>query len=156
MVTVRSLDRLIFVNRRDLHPAATGGWSAARLRSWLYWGTTVWLTLELAIGGTMDLLRGRAVVIAGDPVDVIVSSLGYPVYVLLFLGVWKILGAAAIIAPGFPRLKEWAYAGSFFQITVAAASHALVGDPVNLIYPIVVMMLTLVSWALRPPSRVLA
>ena len=101
----------------------------------------------------MDLVRGRAAVVAGDPVDAIVSSIGYPVYVLLFLGVWKILGAAAIIAPGLPRLKEWAYAGSFFQITAAAASHALVGDLVNIIYPIVVMVLTLVSWALRPADR---
>src|SRR5207244_5204095 len=99
-------------------------------REWLYWGATVWVTFELAVGGGVDLFRGRA-------------------------GVWKILGAAAIIAPGLPRLKEWAYAGNFFQITGAAVSHALVGDPVNLIYPLAVMIATLVSWALRPPSRML-
>ncbi len=98
--------------------------SATSTRRWLYWGATVWLTLELAIGGVIDLLRGREVVVVGDNVDQVVSSLGYPVYILLFLGVWKILGAAAIIAPGLPRLKEWAYAGSFFQITAAAASRA--------------------------------
>ncbi|HKW78276.1 MAG TPA: DoxX family protein [Candidatus Limnocylindria bacterium] len=127
------------------------------MRSRLYWGVTIWLTFELAVGGAVDLVRGRAAVIAGDPVDVVVSSLGYPVYVLFFLGLWKILGAAAIIAPGFPRLKEWAYAGSFFQITLAAMSHAIVGtDPVNLVYPIVVTLLTLASWALRPPDRALA
>ena len=120
----------------------------------VYWAATVWLTLELAIGGLIDLTRGRSLVITGKPVDQIVSDLGYPVYVLLFLGVWKILGAAALIAPGFPRLKEWAYAGTFFQITAAAASHALVGDPINLIYPVVVMILTLLSWALRPAGRI--
>jgi uncharacterized membrane protein YphA (DoxX/SURF4 family) len=120
----------------------------------VYWAATVWLTLELAVGGLVDLVRGRSLVIVGTPVDQIVSDLGYPVYVLLFLGVWKILGAAAIIAPGFPRLKEWAYAGTFFQITAAAASHALVGDPINLIYPIIVMIVTLMSWALRPPGRI--
>ena len=113
--------------------------------------------VELAVGGVEDLLRGRAAIVAGDTVDVVVSSLGYPVYVLLFLGVWKTLGAAAIAAPGRPRLKEWAYAGSFFQITLAIWSHALVGtDPVNLIYPTIVMVLTLVSWSLRPRDRVLA
>ena len=123
----------------------------------LYWAATLWLTLELAVGGVEDLIRGQAAIVAGETVDVVVASLGYPVYVLLFLGVWKILGAAAIIAPGFPRLKEWAYAGSFFQITLAAWSHALVGtDPVNLIYPMVVMALTLASWALRPPDRMLS
>jgi uncharacterized membrane protein YphA (DoxX/SURF4 family) len=127
-----------------------------RLRPWLYWGATLWLTFELAVGGLEDLFRGRAAVIAGDRVDVVVSSLGYPVYVLLFLGVWKLLGAAAIVAPGFPRLKEWAYAGSFFQITLAAWSHALVGTgPANLLYPTVVVVLTLMSWALRPPDRML-
>src|ERR671936_1763047 len=128
-----------------------------RLRPWLYWGATLWLTFELAVGGLEDLFRGRAAVIAGDRVDVVVSSLGYPVYVLLFLGVWKILGAAAIIAPGYPRLKEWAYAGSFFQITLAAMSHAIVGtDAAMLIYPIVVTLLTLASWGLRPTDRMLS
>ena len=103
----------------------------------------------------VDLIRGRSILIVGTPVDQVVSDLGYPVYVLLFLGVWKILGAVAIIAPGFPRLKEWAYAGTFFQITAAAASHALVGDALNIVYPVIVMILTLVSWASRPPGRTL-
>ena len=127
------------------------------MRRWVFWIATIWLVAELAIGGVEDLLRGRAAIVAGETVDVVVASLGYPVYVLLFLGVWKILGAAAIAAPGRPRLKEWAYAGSFFQITLAAWSHALVGtDPVNLIYPAIVMVLTLLSWSLRPRDRVLA
>jgi hypothetical protein len=128
-----------------------------RATAWVYWGATVWLTVELALGGTMDLVRGRSVVVAGDPVDVVVSSLGYPVYVLLFLGILKLLGALVIAAPGLRRLKEWAYAGSFFQIALAAGSHAIAGtDLINLAYPIVVMLLTLVSWALRPADRVLA
>ena len=127
------------------------------VRRWVYWVATIWLTIELALGGVIDLFRGREIVVIGSPVDQVVSSLGYPVYVLLFLGVWKILGAAAIVAPGYPRLKEWAYAGSFFQITLAAMSHAIVGtDPAMLIYPTVVTLLTLVSWALRPADRVLS
>jgi DoxX-like family len=94
--------------------------------------------------------------VAGDHVDLTVAELGYPVYVLFFLGVFKILGGVVIAAPGFLRLKEWAYAGSFFQIFLAAASIALVGlDPINLVYPVVVLLLTLASWALRPPDRVL-
>jgi len=126
-------------------------------RRWLYWAATVWLTLELTLGGVIDLVRGREMVLIGTPVDEVVSSLGYPVYILFILGVWKILGAAAIIAPGLPRLKEWAYAGSFLQITAAAVSHAIVGNDLTmLIYPIVVTVVTLVSWALRPPSRVLS
>ena len=50
-------------------------------------------------------------------------------------GVWKILVALAVFAPGFPRLKEWAYAGFFFELSAAAASHAAVGDEVVDIVP---------------------
>jgi hypothetical protein len=57
------------------------------------------------------------------------ARLGYPVYLATILGVWKLLGAAAITAPGLPRLKEWAYAGMFFNLTGAALSHAASGDP---------------------------
>src|SRR5438876_11178261 len=80
-----------------------------RATAWVYWGATVWLTLELGLGGAMDLVRGRSVVFAGDPVDVVVSSLGYPVYVLLLLGILKLLGAAVIAAHVLLRLKVWAY-----------------------------------------------
>jgi hypothetical protein len=85
------------------------------------------------------------------------SSLSAARWISLFLGILKLLGAAVIAAPGLRRLKEWAYAGSFFQIALAAGSHAIAGtDIINLGYPIVVMLLTLVSWALRPADRVLA
>src|SRR5437764_417949 len=122
-------------------------------RMW-YWATTTFLVLELAIGGAMDLVRGREVVLIGAPVAEVVQDLGYPVYILLFLGVWKVLGALALAAPGFPRLKEWAYAGVVFEMTAAAASHAIVGDALfTLVYPLFVVVLALVSWALRPADR---
>ena len=53
--------------------------------------------------------------------------LGYPMYFFAILGFWKVLGAIAILVPRFPRLKEWAYAGIFFDLTGAAASCAAVG-----------------------------
>ena len=103
-----------------------------------------------------DLVRGREVVLIGAPVDEVVQGLGYPVYILLFLGVWKVFGAAALAAPGFPRLKEWAYAGVVFEMTAAAASHAIVGDALfTLVSPLFVVVLALVSWALRPEDRLL-
>jgi hypothetical protein len=61
-----------------------------------------------------------------------------------------------IIAPGFPRLKEWAYAGAFFQFSGAVASHLLAGDwsPVSVwLTPLVFSMFVVVSWALRPGGR---
>jgi uncharacterized membrane protein YphA (DoxX/SURF4 family) len=125
-------------------------------RLWWYWVTTAFLALELAVGGAMDLTRGREVVVIGAPVDEVVSRLGYPVYLLLILGVWKLLGAAALVAPRFPRLKEWAYAGVVFEMTAAAASHAVAGDALyTLVYPLFVVLLALASWALRPGGRVL-
>jgi hypothetical protein len=80
----------------------------------------------------------------------------YLAYLLTILGVWKVAGTVAILAPGFPRLKEWAYAGIFFDLTGAAASHAASGDVVwHIVAPSILAVLTVASWALRPPSRVL-
>src|SRR5207248_9293614 len=63
--------------------AAAGG--RITLKAWLFWIATIWLTLELLLGGFEDLTRGPAMIVTGDHVDTVVSSLGYPVYVLLFL-----------------------------------------------------------------------
>ena len=85
------------------------------------------------------------------------NHLGYPGYFASILGLWKLLGAIAIVMPRFPRLKEWAYAGFFFDLTAAAASHAAVGDSAaDIAAPLVFLALVLASWALRPASRTLA
>ncbi|MFL5764384.1 MAG: DoxX family protein [Bacteroidia bacterium] len=56
------------------------------------------------------------------------GMLGYPIYLLPFLGVAKMLGAIAIVIPGFPRLKEWAYAGLAYDLIGAAYSVAMLHD----------------------------
>jgi uncharacterized membrane protein YphA (DoxX/SURF4 family) len=56
------------------------------------------------------------------------EHLGYPAYLLPFLGAAKLLGCAAIVVPGFPRIKEWAYAGLTFDLTGAMYSMIAVGD----------------------------
>ena len=56
------------------------------------------------------------------------THLGYPPYLLGFLGTAKILGVAAVLLPGFPRLKEWAFAGLAFDVTGALYSHLSIGD----------------------------
>ena len=61
----------------------------------------------------------------------IFGHLGYPAYLLPFLGTAKILGVVAVLVPGFDRVKEWAYAGLVFDITGALYSHLAVGDPVS-------------------------
>jgi len=57
------------------------------------------------------------------------TRLGYPAYLLVFLGTAKILGVAAVLIPGVPRLKEWAFAGLAFDVTGALYSHLSIGDP---------------------------
>lgn len=85
--------------------------------------------------------------------------LDYPEYFLTILGIGKVLGAIAVLMPGFPRLKEWAYAGIFFDMAGAAASHAFAGDYGAYAYHIFstlsIAVLSLASWALRPKSRTL-
>ncbi|HXX77050.1 MAG TPA: DoxX family protein, partial [Ktedonobacteraceae bacterium] len=109
-----------------------------------YWTTTIIVTIELIAGGVTDLIHGPELLFVGDPVATVLAHLGYPVYLLTILGVWKLLGAIALLVPRFPRLKEWAYAGTFFIYIMAAASWASCGGGVgNLIGPLVFAMLTL-------------
>lgn len=85
-----------------------------------------------------------------ENVDGIVH-LGYPVYFVTILGLWKVLGSIAVLAPRFPRLKEWAYAGIFFNMTGAAASHAVCRDATwHVAVTLTFAALSMVSWALRP------
>ena len=123
-----------------------------KLKTIAYWITTILIALETFAGGIVDLTHGRTAVFSGPPVTDVVISLGYPVYVLAILGVWKIPGAIILVVPGFLRLKEWAYAGIVFELSAAAVSHAIVGhvDPSVFLFGV-----ALASWALRPPGRVL-
>jgi uncharacterized membrane protein YphA (DoxX/SURF4 family) len=121
-----------------------------------YWATTFFVALELLAGGLTDLVHGREALVAGQPVVAFITHLGYPVYVLTILGGWKLLGAVALLVPRFPRLKEWAYAGTFFEMTGAAVSLGASGADVGTVsFPLFVAALALASWALRPPDRTL-
>ncbi|HEV2196841.1 MAG TPA: DoxX family protein [Candidatus Acidoferrum sp.] len=113
-----------------------------------YWVTTVLLVSELALGGVWDILRV-------PQVRGLIERLGYPLYFLVILGIWKLLGAVALVIPGFPRLKEWAYAGVFFDLTGAVALQwaSRVIDAGTMAYPILMTGVAVASWALRPPSR---
>lgn len=121
-----------------------------------YWASTTIIALELLAGGTTDLVRGPALLIAGPPVVNALAQLGYPMYFLTILGFWKVLGAVAMLAPRSPRLKEWAYAGAVFEMTGASASWAICsGKASDIIPPFIFALLAIASWALRPQSRTL-
>jgi uncharacterized membrane protein YphA (DoxX/SURF4 family) len=113
-----------------------------------YWVTTALVVFELFLGGVWDVLRV-------PQVRGLIERLGYPSYFLVILGIWKLLGAVALVIPRFPRLKEWAYAGVIFDLTGAVASLLASGliDVGTLTYPIVMTGVAVASWALRPPSR---
>ena len=93
-----------------------------------YWTATALISLETLTGRITDLVHGGIMLVSGRRVVDVVTQLGYTVYVLTILGVWELLGVIALLVPGFALLKEWAYAGIFFELTGAAASHAAVGN----------------------------
>jgi hypothetical protein len=115
-----------------------------------YWITTILVALFMT-GGLTQIWQYRV-----NPHGV-VPVLAYPMYFFAILGVWKTLGAIAILVPRFPRLKEWAYAGIFFDLTGAAASVVAVGGygayAFHVVAPLIIAGFTMASWALRPPSR---
>jgi hypothetical protein len=113
----------------------------------IYVTSTAILVLELLAGAFMDL--AQLPVVVQD-----VRSIGYPTYVLYIVGVWKILAVGALLWPRLPRLREWAYAGVFFEMSGAVASHVLAGDPVRkYAAPLAFTFLTLVSWRFAPGGR---
>lgn len=119
-----------------------------RSKAIAYWIVTALVVFENILGGVWDIWRTPYV-------RVEMVRLGYPLYVLTILGIWKLLGAIAILIPRFPRLKEWAYAGMFFEYSGAAVSQLLVGGNFfrYVTYPLFVIILVAVSWGLRPAVR---
>ena len=124
-----------------------------KAKSLVYWTTTILVALPIGSGGVGQLIQYRANPHGTVPV------LGYPLYFFAILGFWKVLGAIAILVPRYPRLKEWAYAGIFFDLTGAAASCAAVGGygayAFHVIAPLIIAGFTVASWALRPEGRVI-
>ena len=122
---------------------------AAKSKRIAYWVTTGVLVFCMT-GGFFELLSLKTTTDG-------ITKLGYPAYIIPVLGLGKVLAILAILWPGFPRLKEWAYAGFFFDLTAAAVSRAAVGDSVaDIVAPLVFLALVVASWALRPASRSLA
>ena len=116
----------------------------------IYWISTLWLALGMISTGLVQLLRVE------DEVKQM-AHLGFPAYSLTILGGWKLLGVVAILLPRFPLLKEWAYAGFFFNMTGAMAAHLALGDgPMEFFPSFLLLLLTAISWYFRPADRKLA
>jgi hypothetical protein len=116
-------------------------------RTIAFWVATVPVCIVFALSGIANL--AHVTHIARD-----MAHLGYPAYFSTILGAWKVLGALVVAAPGFPRAKEWAYAGMIFDLTGAAISRGIVGDGASGVAPpLVIASLVAASWALRPDAR---
>ena len=116
----------------------------------IYWIATIWLALGMVSTGAVQLFKAKE----GQGGLDMLTHLGYPAYLLMILGTWKILGVVAILIPKFPLVKEWAYAGFFFAMTGAIFSHTAAGDSVIEIFPsLLLLILTMISWYFRPADR---
>jgi len=120
----------------------------------IYWISTLWLSLGMVSTGGVQLLRLKAEGALAFPGVWGITQLGYPVYFLTLLGIWKILGVVTVLVPGLPILKEWAYAGFFFVMSGAIFTHLAVSDPLTELFPsLLLLVLTMVSWYYRPDDR---
>lgn len=120
----------------------------------IYWVSTLWLVSGMLSSGVLQLFKAKMDGALSPPGVFGITHLGYPVYFLTILGIWKILGVAAILMPQFPLLKEWAYAGFFFVVTGAAYSHVAVGDSMKELFPaLLLLVMTVLSWYFRPVER---
>lgn len=121
--------------------------SSTKLNKIIYWIVTIFLSIGMTAGGIQQMLQIGSY-------NEIVTELGYPLYLLTILGVWKILGVIAILIPKFPLVKEWTYAGFFFAMSGAFISHLAVGQPFTEAVPsLILLVVTVLSWYFRPADR---
>jgi uncharacterized membrane protein YhaH (DUF805 family) len=122
---------------------SVGGTKAKRIAYW----TTTGVVVFCMTGGVLELVGAKTTMDG-------IMKLGYPSYIIPALGLGKVLAILAILWPGLPRLKEWAYAGIFFNMTGAIVSHVALHDEAwRIVVTVAIAAVTLASWALRPQSR---
>ena len=118
-----------------------------RTRIWIGWMVTGLMAALMLLSAVPDVLRIPNALI-------VFKHLGYPSYLLVFLGTAKILGVVAVLVPGLPRIKEWAFAGLTFDVTGALYSHLSVGDPSSVWAPAVLALALIVgsyvAYRMRP------
>jgi hypothetical protein len=113
----------------------------------IYWTATGLLSVGMLGSGISQLLHVKEM-------DELIAHVGYPLYFMYIIGVWKILGVLVLLIPKFKLVKEWAYAGFFFLMTGALVSHLAIGDSGKAIYgPLFQTIFIILSWYFRPADR---
>ncbi len=118
----------------------------AKTKPAIYWAATLFVAFIMTISGTLALIHSPSMMTA-------LAHLGYPPYFSNLLAVSKLAGVCALLLPGIPRLKEWAYAGFGITILSASYSHLLSGDGLLALEPLVTFAALILSYTMRPPSR---
>ncbi|MEU2032169.1 DoxX family protein [Nocardia amamiensis] len=119
----------------------------SKVRTIAYWGATAVLVAETLYGAYWDLSRV-------DYVRQVFDRLEYPMYFATILGAAKLAAVAAVLTPGAPRLKEWAYAGLTYIYGGATLSHLFAGDGVSgSMMPVPFLAAGLLSWAFGSQSQ---
>lgn len=111
-----------------------------------YWVSTGLLAL-------MSLFAGYTYLMATPEAVTGFAHVGYPQHLRVLLGIAKLAGAITLIAPGFPLLKEWAYAGFTFAWIAASIAHYAAGDRPAFLFPLVLLVFLGVSYLTRPADR---
>ncbi|MEO8236243.1 MAG: DoxX family protein [Flavobacterium sp.] len=113
----------------------------------IYWVPTAFLSFGMMGSGIAQMLHVKAM-------DELINHVGYPLYFIYIIGVWKIIGVIAILIPKYPLIKEWAYAGFFFLMTGALISHLAIGDSgIAVFVPLLQTIFIILSWNFRPANR---
>jgi hypothetical protein len=136
------LNGLPIVSQQLVHEEA----AAMKTKTIYFWGSTIWVVCIMAISGGLSVTHAQ-VMMEGY------AHLGYPAYFANLLGVAKLLGVGALLAPGRVRLKEWAYAGFAITIISAAYSHLFSGDGLKALEPLATLAALAVSYWTRPVDR---
>ena len=116
-------------------------------RTITYWVTTG-LVAAMSLFAAFSYLTGNSQAVEGF------THVGYPQQLRILLGIAKLLGAIALVVPGLPKLKEWAYAGFTFAWIAASVAHYLAKDGPKAFMPVILLVLLAVSYVTRPASRV--
>lgn len=114
-----------------------------KTRALAYWLTTAWLSGVMAISGMLSITHEPRMMLG-------FAHLGYPAYFATLLGVAKLLGVCAVLAPHFVTLNEWAYAGFAITIISASYSHLLSGDGLRSLEPMATLAALALSYWTRP------
>jgi DoxX-like protein len=127
-------------------PAIKKGDGPSMARKIAYWVTTGLIAL-MSLFGAFTYLSASPEAVAGF------AHVGYPQQLRVLLGVAKLAGGIALVAPGFPLLKEWAYAGFAFAWIAASIAHYLAGDKPEFLMPVFLLVVLAISYVTRPGDR---